>query len=90
MSPFVIAMGRVSLARFAVLDGLGAAIWAIAFGALGYLFGSGVQLLSGRVKQYEQCVFLGLAVVGLVVFLSIDWRRRHRRRARRTDVAAEE
>ncbi|MBL8729647.1 MAG: DedA family protein [Planctomycetes bacterium] len=79
VSPFVIAIGGVSLLRFTVLNVIGAAVWAVAFAGAGYLFGESVRLLLGRVERYELVLFLGLAGAGLAVFVWRTWRARRPR-----------
>ncbi|MBK8979859.1 MAG: DedA family protein [Planctomycetes bacterium] len=85
VSPFVIAISRVSLARFTVLNVLGALVWAISFGIAGYVFGHSVELLLGRVQRFERPLFLGLIGGGLVVLMVRWWRARRRVRAHGPD-----
>lgn len=76
VAPFALGMGSVSVVRFAVLNVLGAVVWAVAFGWAGYLFGESVQHLLGRVERYELTLFTVIAAVGAAVLLFRVWRRR--------------
>jgi len=79
VAPFVIGMSRVSPLRFAVLNGLGAAVWAIAIGWLGYVFGHALEAALGEVKRYEEWVLGGIAVAGAAVWAVHLLRERARR-----------
>jgi membrane protein DedA with SNARE-associated domain len=68
VTPFLIGMSGVHPMRYLVLNGLGAFIWAIAVGALGYLLGQTVELFLQHVKRYEM-VILG----GIVLLAGLYW-----------------
>ena len=78
VAPFVIGMSRVPTFRFVFFNVIGAALWALSIGALGYFFGHGIELLLGDVKRYEREAFLFLVAAGAVSWL---WRFLKRRRA---------
>jgi membrane protein DedA with SNARE-associated domain len=71
--PIAIGMSAVPWPRFFALNLLGAALWALLFATLGYLFGSAMELVMQNVREYEGWLFAGLAAVGVVVWLV--WRR---------------
>lgn len=74
VTPFVIGASRLSPVKFFILNFLGALIWAISFGVIGYQFGDLAEKFLGDVKQY-QFYFLGLIVIlGLLWF----WRSTHK------------
>jgi len=75
VTPFVLGASRVSPVRFLVLNAAGAAVWAVAVGALGYVFGQGIEAVLEEAKRYEVAVFAGVAVVGLGLWF---WRARRR------------
>lgn len=79
LAPFVIGMSRVPTSRFVLFNTIGAALWALSIGALGYFFGHGLELALGDVKRYERAAFLFLVVAGAVFWL---WRFLRSRRAR--------
>ena len=56
-------MSGVHPFRYLVLNGLGAIIWAIAVGFLGFLLGQTVELFLEHVKRYEMTI---LAVILLL------------------------
>ena len=49
--------------RYLVLNGLGALIWAIAIGLLGYLLGQTVQLFLEHVKRYEITILVSIILL---------------------------
>ena len=68
VSPFAIGMSRVDRGRFLVLNALGAALWAVAFGALGYAFGQVVENVLDEVKHYELWILAALAALGALLW----------------------
>ena len=64
VTPFVIGMSGVHPLRYLVLNGLGAIIWAIAVGVLGYVLGQTVELFLQHVKRYE------MLILGCIVLLA--------------------
>lgn len=73
---FVIGMSGITTTRFAVLNAFGAMIWAVSVGTGGYLFGSGFEVLLGKVKSVQ------LAALGaLALALSLLWATRFIRRS---------
>lgn len=56
--------------RFLILNIIGAAIWAIIVGTLGYLLGHTLELLLGDIKKYEILLFAVLAGIGIVFWLA--------------------
>ncbi|MEX1347112.1 MAG: DedA family protein [Desulfobacterales bacterium] len=64
-----IGMSDVSSGRFAVLNLIGAVLWAVVIGVLGYLCGHVLELIMGDIKQLEVPILVGIAVVGGLLFL---------------------
>ena len=73
VTPFVIGASRMHPGKFFLLNFLGALIWAIAVGYLGYQFGEIAHAVLGEIKQYEMHFLVGLIVIGLLLF----WRSTH-------------
>ncbi len=69
VTPFLIGMSRILPARFLVLNIVGAALWALVIGTLGYMFGQTLEIVIGDIKQYELLVFAVMAGVGGMVWL---------------------
>jgi len=63
-----IGMSDVSPLRFAVLNIVGAVLWAVVVGVLGYLCGHILELIMGDIKHLEVPIFVGIAVVGGLLF----------------------
>ena len=77
VTPVLLGASRYSPSRFAILNVLGAALWAISFGLLGYGVGASlVALLSRRGRVGE---LLLAAVVAAALFAFLSWQtRKHR------------
>ena len=75
-----IALGALGVSRwrFAVLNLLSAALWALGFCLLGYQFGNAMQWLLQDLRAVEEVIVVGLLVIGLA-FAAGWWlgRRRH-------------
>jgi membrane protein DedA with SNARE-associated domain len=69
VAPFIIGASRISPFRFLILNILGASIWALVIGILGYLFGHTLEMLIGDVKKFELCIFAILAGIGFIIWL---------------------
>lgn len=63
---------EMPLAKFALVDGLGATLGAVVFTGLGYLVSGSATVLLGRVRRVEHWL-LGALVVGVVVVVIIHW-----------------
>jgi len=70
-----IGMSDVSLIRFAVFNLIGAMLWAVVIGILGYLCGHALELILGDIKHLEVPILAGIAIVGGLWFF-INRRRR--------------
>jgi len=80
-TPFVIGLSSVSTARFIALNVLGAVLWAVTLGLMGYLLGALAEQLLKDLKW----VLLGVAAIGFLIWLVRHLLlRRARRRARRS------
>lgn len=65
-----IGMSDVTTGRYVVLNLIGAALWAVVIGVLGYLCGHVLELILGEIKDLEVPILAGIAVVGgLLIFL---------------------
>ena len=79
-----IGMSDVSSGRFAVFNLIGAVLWAVVIGILGYLCGHVLELIMGDIKHLEVPILVGIAVVGGLLF---SWQRRRRSKAPVTQTA---
>jgi membrane protein DedA with SNARE-associated domain len=70
-----IGMSDVSTGRFTVLNLIGAVLWAVFIGILGFLCGHVLELIMGEIKQLEVPILIGIAVVGGLWFFFIRRRR---------------
>lgn len=76
VSPIAIGLTNVSGLRFLILNTCGAAVWAVAFGGAGYVFGAGIETLLGNIQRYEQLLLVFLVVGAIVVWGIQRWRER--------------
>ena len=70
VTPFVIGSSGLHPLRFFVLNFLGAATWAVAFGSIGYHLGTFVEVVLRDVKRYEM---IGLGVLCLAALAYFLW-----------------
>lgn len=68
VTPFLIGTSKIKTSRFIKLNLIGAVVWAIVVGTLGYWFGHALELIIGDIKHYETMIFIFLIVVGLSVW----------------------
>jgi len=69
VGPMVIGMSTVPALQFVVLNALGALIWAVAVAAAGYAFSNALEALMPQIRHYEEYLFIGVLVVGVLVWL---------------------
>lgn len=74
VTPLVIGASRIAPLRFFVLNGIGAAVWAVALGTLGYFVGHTLETLLGEVKRYELQVLGVIMGVGLIIWAAYVYR----------------
>jgi membrane protein DedA with SNARE-associated domain len=79
VTPFVIGMSAVSVKKFILLNAVGALVWAVAFGSGGYLFGRALEIFIGKIEHYEALVFVGIALIGFLIWaVHFYLRRKHK------------
>lgn len=76
VTPFVIGSTGLHPLRFFVLNFIGAAVWAIAFGSMGYHLGTFVEVVLRDVAKYEMLVLAGLFAALLMYLLGSMLRKR--------------
>lgn len=67
--PIIIGTSRISAAKFAVFNAIGAIIWAIVVAGVGYLFGEAASAILGELHNLEVWLFLGLLAAALLFML---------------------
>jgi membrane protein DedA with SNARE-associated domain len=70
--PVAIGMSGYPPARYLLLNGIGAIVWATVLGLASYHFGAVLEGILGNVKRYELMVLGALMVIGIALWL---WRR---------------
>ncbi len=72
--PIAIGALKVPALRFACLNALGAAIWAVLIAGLGYQFGNALELLFHDLHLIEELVLAAVLLLGLTHGLLKLWR----------------
>ena len=62
-------MAGVGSLRFLVLNGIGALLWAVCVGVLGYLLAGASASVWSDMKHYEWLLLAGIAAAGFAVWL---------------------
>lgn len=65
-APLVIGASRFPFGRYLALNAIGAAVWCVVIGGMGYLFGQALEVLIADLKRYEHLALLVLALAGAV------------------------
>jgi membrane protein DedA with SNARE-associated domain len=66
--PILIGMSPISALRFALLNGLGAVLWACLIAGVGWLFGHAAEIVLGKLESLEGWLLLGLFAVAAIVW----------------------
>ena len=67
-TPIIVGLAGYSAVRFLILNAIGAGIWAVLIGMVGYLFGNLVTPYLAQAKHYQWWI-----VAGIAVFWSLLW-----------------
>lgn len=78
--PIMVGTCTMPFLRYAALDAVGAAIWAVTIVAVGYSFGVATQAVLDDFKRVEQAILIGLLSAGFIVWLWRHWRVTHPRK----------
>lgn len=68
VSPIAIGLSSITARRYALLNVISAAVWAVVVGGVGFLFGQAIEGVLGRLKAWEHRIFAALAIA-LVIFV---------------------
>ena len=69
VTPFLIGTSGLNPVRFIIWNSIGAGFWAIAVGALGYLFGQAVEVVLEEAKKYEIWIMALIFLIGFTIWL---------------------
>lgn len=75
--PVILGSSRVPMLRFAVLNVIGAILWALVIAGVGYAFGATVEALLTDIKKIEEALLVLILLGGGGVWM---WRRRGRQK----------
>lgn len=79
VAPVAIGLSSIPARRFVPLNLLAAALWAVLFAAIGYVFGQAVETLLGEMKAVEQRL-LAATALAVIFVLAARWLARKLRR----------
>jgi len=77
ITPFAIGISRIGARRFMIFNVVSGIVWALVFTAAGFLFGHAAEALFGRVEEYEEYLFGGLILAGILFSLYHLLRKKH-------------
>jgi len=77
ITPVAMAMAGFSFRRFALLNAIGAAVWAVGVAMMGYLLGQAVTMMLPRAHHYEAAALIAI-ICGACAFWFVrrTWARR--------------
>jgi membrane protein DedA with SNARE-associated domain len=75
--PMLLGSSRIPLLRFAVLNSIGAALWATVVSSAGYVFGIAINALIPDLRRIEEVLLAAILLAGGVVWIC------HKRRMQR-------
>jgi membrane protein DedA with SNARE-associated domain len=70
ITPFVIGLSKISPIRFLFLNAVGAFLWALIVGLLGYSLGHILEAYLEKIKRYEMWIMVAIAAIGLLVWIA--------------------
>lgn len=68
VTPFIIGASGIGPIRFLVLNFVGASLWAVSIGFLGYFVGQAAENLIAEIKHFELWIIAGIIVLGSLVW----------------------
>jgi membrane protein DedA with SNARE-associated domain len=74
--PVLIGTTTITALRFALLNAIGALLWALVIAGLGWAFGSAAEALLGQLQHFEAWFLAGVAVLAALIW----WIRRRKQR----------
>ena len=69
VTPFAFGLSAISGIRFFILNATGAAVWSVAVGFVGYLFGAVARVVLVDVRGYEHWIIPGVLCAGALVWI---------------------
>jgi membrane protein DedA with SNARE-associated domain len=67
--PFVIGMAKFDPKKFALLNLIGAFLWALTFGLAGQLIGQLMAAIFEDVKEHELAIAIGIILIGTCTWM---------------------
>jgi membrane protein DedA with SNARE-associated domain len=70
VGPAAVSIAGISARRYLWLNALSAACWAVAFTALGYVFGHAAEAAVGTFMRFEERALAALAIAGVILLIA--------------------
>lgn len=74
--PLLLGTSPIPALRFALLNALGAILWACLIAGIGWVFGHAAEVVLGDLRHVEGWIFLGLAAAGALAWWALKNRAR--------------
>jgi membrane protein DedA with SNARE-associated domain len=84
--PVLLGMSHVARLRFALLNAMGAVLWAMLVTGAGYTFGFAMNALIANMKRIEESIFIAIMTLGALVWLWYRLRNRARDRQKKDQL----
>ncbi|SDG82632.1 DedA family protein [Nitrosomonas sp. Nm132] len=68
ITPFLLGACEIRPFRFLILNFIGALIWSMTIGIMGYLLGHTLELIIDDIKRYEAWLFIGLSILSAIAW----------------------
>jgi membrane protein DedA with SNARE-associated domain len=68
-TPLAMAIGGFPARRFVALNAVGAAIWSVAVGAIGYVFGEAAEAFLPHAHSYQVAALVGVVFAAIVFWI---------------------
>ena len=76
ITPIILGTSKINSKKFLIFNTISAFAWAVAFGTAGYLIGSVLETLLGRIKHLELQIILAIIIVSLIFWIYKWWKSR--------------
>ncbi len=73
-TPFFLGTSGIPPLRFAVVNCIGAAAWAVLIGTAGYFVGATIELFLVKIRRYEMLILGAILLVGSLLWMVRIWR----------------
>ena len=69
VSSFIIGLSNIKIAEFTILNIIGAFIWFVTIGVLGYMFGATINTILDKIGYIEKSINIGLIILAVIIII---------------------